>query len=237
MYVTTDHNPGDDAGFDGYIVKGRYPSKSKNRLGPPTIFSPFRLGSQQLKNRLVALPVYTGYAYPDGRVSPQLIDHYTKLAQSGVAMVVVANAAVTSDGVTSTYNLRIDRDDYIPGLTRLAKAIRQQGVIACLQLSHAGRFAKTEQPLLPSPIDSSNLAFNIEALKDFMNFFPLESRFKLTRDFLRQARHWRRAMTAADLERIIVKYGEAAVRAYCAGFDMIELHGANGYLICEFLSP
>lgn len=70
-----------------------------------------------------------------------------------------------------------------------------------------------------------------------MNFFPLESRFKLTRDFLRQAKHWRRAMTAADLERIIVKYGEAAVRAYCAGFDMIELHGANGYLNCEFLSP
>ena len=152
-------------------------------------------------------------------------------------MVVVANAAVTSDGVTSTYNLRIDRDDYIPGLTRLAKAIRQQGLIACLQLNHAGRFAKTEQPLLPSPIESSNLAFNIEALKDFMNFFPLESRFKLTRNFLRQARHWRRAMTAADLERIIVKYGEAAVRAYWAGFDMIELHGANGYLICEFLSP
>jgi 2,4-dienoyl-CoA reductase (NADPH2) len=90
------------------------------------------------------LPVYNGYAYPDGRVSPQLIDNYTKLAQSGVAMVVVANTAISSDGITSTYNLRVDRDEYIPGLARLAKAIRQNGVIACLQLNHAGRFAKTD---------------------------------------------------------------------------------------------
>lgn len=105
MYVTTDHNPGDDAGFDRYIVKDRCHTKSKNRLDHPTIFSPFRLGSQQLKNRLVALPVFTGYAYPDGRVNPQLIDHYTRLAQSGVAMVVVANAAVTSDNLTSYLSL------------------------------------------------------------------------------------------------------------------------------------
>ena len=164
MCVTTDYNPGDDAGFDRYIVKDRCHTESKTRFGPSNIFSPLRLGSQQLKNRLVALPVYTGYAYPDARVSPQLIEHYTKLAQSGVAMVVVANAAVASDGDISTYNLRVDRDDHIPGLARLAKAIKQQGAIACLQLNHAGRFAKTEQPLLPSPTDSSNLAFNIEAL-------------------------------------------------------------------------
>lgn len=237
MSVITNFSPAHDSGFDRYIVKDSWHAESKNRLATPTIFSPFRLGLQQLKNRLVALPVFTGYAYPDGRVSPQLIEHYTNLAQSGVAMVVVANAAVSSDGVTSTYNLRVDKDEYIPGLARLAKAIKQHGAIACLQLNHAGRFAKTEHPLLPSPADSSNLAFNLEALKDFMNFFPLESRFKLTRNFLRQAKHWRRAMTAEDLERIVAKYGEAAVRAYCARFDMIELHGANGYLLCEFLSP
>ena len=209
----------------------------KKKLKFDAIFSPFRLGPYQLKNRLVALPVFTGYAYPDGRVSSQLIEHYTKLAQSGVAMVVVANAAVASDGVTSTYNLRVDRDEYIPGLARLAEAIKQQGAIACLQLNHAGRFAKTEKPLLPSPTDSSNLAFNIEALKDFMNFFPLEKRFRLTHYFLKHAKRWRYAITAEDMQRIITNFAEAAVRAYDAGFDAIELHGANGYLLCEFLSP
>lgn len=201
------------------------------------IFSPFRLGPHPLKNRLVALPVYTGYAYPDGRVSPQLIGHYTKLARSGAAMVVVANAAVAADGVTSTYNLRIDRDEYLPGLSGLARAIKQQGAIACLQLNHAGRFAKTERPLLPSPTDGSNLAFNIEALKDFMNFFPLEKRFRLTRYFLTQANKWRSAISAEDMARIIAGFGNAAARACAAGFDAIELHGANGYLLCQFLSP
>ena len=200
------------------------------------IFSPFRLGPCRLKNRLVALPVYTGYAYPDGSVSSQIIDHYAKLAQSGVAMVVVANAAIASDGVTSTYTLRVDRDEYIPGLARLAQAIKQQGAIACLQLNHAGRFAKTEKPLGPSPTDSTNLAFNIEALKDFMNFFPLEKRFRLTHYFLKHAKKWRYAITAEDMQRIIANFGEAAARACDAGFDAIELHGANGYLLCEFLS-
>ncbi len=209
----------------------------KKKLKFAAILSPFRLGPYQLKNRLVALPVFTGYAYPDGSVSPQLIEHYAKLAQSGVAMVVVANAAIASDGATSTYNLRVDRDEYIPGLARLAQAIKQPGAIACLQLNHAGRFAKAEKPLLPSPTDSSNLAFNIEALKDFMNFFPLEKRFRLTHYFLKQAKKWRQAITAEDMQRIIVNFGEAAARAYDAGFDVIELHGANGYLLCGFLSP
>ena len=144
MSVTTDYIPGYDSGFDRSIVKDMCHTEPKNEIESQTIFSPFRLGFQQLTNRLVALPVYTGYAYSDGRVSPQLIDHYTKLAQSGVAMVVVANAAISLDGITSTYNLRVDRDEYIPGLARLAKAIRQNGVIACLQLNHAGRFAKTD---------------------------------------------------------------------------------------------
>ena len=128
MSATTNFSPAHDSGFDRYIVKDRWHTESKSRLAPPTIFSPFRLGSQQLKNRLVALPVFTGYAYPDGRVSPQLIEHYTKLAESGVAMVVVANVAISSDGVTSTYNLRVDKDEYIPGLARLAGAIKRHGL-------------------------------------------------------------------------------------------------------------
>jgi len=202
----------------------------------PSILSPFRIGSHLLKNRLVALPVFTGFAHPEGQVSSLLIEHYTRLSNSGVAMVVVANTAVAPDGVVSKYNLRVDRDEFIPGLAKLAKAIKQSGTLACLQLNHAGRFAKTNQPLLPSPLESSNLYFNLASLKDFMNFFPLEKRFGLTRYILNQVNTWRRGMKAEDRERIIVSFGESAFRAYQAGFDMIELHGANGYLLCQFLS-
>jgi 2,4-dienoyl-CoA reductase-like NADH-dependent reductase (Old Yellow Enzyme family) len=204
--------------------------------GFPTLFSPFLIGPCVLKNRLVALPVFTGYAHPDGKVSALMIEHYTRLADSGVAMVVVANAAVTSDGIISAHNLRVDRDEFIPGLTKLVAAIKRRGAIACLQLNHAGRFAKTDKPLLPSPMDGSNLAFNVNSLKNFMNFFPLEKRFNLTRYFFKQLSTWRRAMTAEDRDRIMLAFGDAAVRASEAGFDMIELHGANGYLLCQFLS-
>ena len=200
------------------------------------IFSPFNIGPLALKNRLVSLPVYSGYAHSDGRVSSMLIEHYRQLADSGVALVTVANAAVSSDGVVAKHNLRVDRDEFIPGLARLADAIKQEDALACLQLNHGGRFAATEQPLLPSPIDGSNLAFNVASLKNFMTFFPLEKRFRLTRNFLNQTGKWRRHMTAADIGRIIVEFGAAASRAYRAGFDLIEIHGASGYLICQFLS-
>ncbi|MGD9189724.1 MAG: NADH:flavin oxidoreductase, partial [Desulfobacteraceae bacterium] len=203
----------------------------------PTIHTPLPMGSHRLKNRLVALPVFTGYAYPDGSVSPLLRSHYSMLAATGVAMVVVANVAVATDGVTSIHNLRIDADRYIPGLAALARDIRRQGALACLQLNHAGRFAKTPQPRLVSPADTSNLTYNLSALKDFINSFPFERRFQLTGFFLKQFASWKRAMSGKEIDILIAKFREAARRAHKAGFDMIELHGANGYLLCEFLSP
>ncbi|RJR53649.1 MAG: hypothetical protein C4576_01425 [Desulfobacteraceae bacterium] len=187
-------------------------------------------------HRLVALPVFTGYALPSGHASDFLIDHYSSLAAAGVAMVVVANAAVSPDGVASSHNLRADRDEFIPGLSRLARAIRKNGAVACLQLNHAGRFARTDRPLLPTALESSHLAFNISSLKEFMNFFPLEKRFGLTQGFLKHLVAWNRPMTDSDKERVIEDFGRAASRACEAGFDMVELHGATGYLLAQFLS-
>lgn len=200
------------------------------------LFRPFRIGPLRLKNRIVALPVHTGFAYPDGRVSSLLLDFTRRLARSGAAMVVTANAAVSEDGAVSRYNLRIDRDDSLPGLNRLAEIIRKEGAVACLQLNHAGRFAKNHRPLLPSPLDTSHFAFNIASLKKFMHFFPFEKRFDLTRNFLSQVQAWRRGMDRTERERVIRDFSHAAARAYRAGFDMVELHGANGYLLCQYLS-
>lgn len=200
------------------------------------IFTPFKIGSRTLKNRLVALPVFTGYAQPNGKVSPLLVEHYARLARSGVAMVVVANAAVAPEGVSSIYNLRVDRDDFIPGFARLARAIKKSGALACLQLNHAGRLAKTTQPLLPSPLHPLQSSFDLNILEAFMNFFPLARRFGLTRELLKQIVTWRRCMTSEERDRVIANFGDAAVRAGEAGFDMVELHGASGYLLTQFLS-
>lgn len=169
-------------------------------------------------------------------MSSLLVNHYKELARTGAAVVVVANAAVAPDGVVSTHNLRVHGDDFLPGLRKLAEAIKEEGALACLQLNHAGRFAQSEQPLLPASLDRDYLAFNIASLKHFMNFFPFEKRFGLTRYFFQKIGTWRRGMDSKDLERVRMAFGDAAERAWRAGFDMIELHGANGYLLNQFLS-
>lgn len=200
------------------------------------LFDPIELQGLRLKNRVVSLPVFTGYALPDARVSPLMIEHYRRLAKSGAAVVTVPNVAVAENGRTSERSLLIDHDRYIEGLGRLAAVIREHGALACVQLNHAGRYAVTDSPLLPSAMDSSEIKENISTLKNFMESFPFAKRFGLTSHFAKMTAGWTRQMSAADIENIITMFGDAACRAFQAGFDMVELHGASGYLIAQFLS-
>ncbi|MCK7503534.1 MAG: hypothetical protein MZV70_05110 [Desulfobacterales bacterium] len=121
----------------------------------------------------MALPVFSGYALPDGRASELLIEHYAALARSGVAMVVVANAAVAADGAVAVNNLRADADEFIPGPGSGWRARSSaQGALAVLQLNHGGRFAKTPQPLAPSALDAAHIPFHLASLKEFMELLP-----------------------------------------------------------------
>ncbi len=200
------------------------------------LFAPFQLGSHLLPNRLVALPVFSGYALPNGRAGDLLIAHYQALAESGVGLVVVANAAVAADGMVAVNNLRADADRFIPRLERLARTIQATGARAVLQLNHGGRFSRTPHPLAPSALDSAHIPFHVASLKTFMEFFPLEHRFALTRDFVQRVTAWVRSMTAEEREMTAAAFGAAAARACAAGFDAVELHGATGYLLAQFLS-
>ena len=201
-----------------------------------SLFEPFVIGGCRSRNRIVALPLFTGYARPDGGVTPLLREHYWRLASSGAGLVVVANVAVSEDGRTSRRSLRIDDDRFVPGLARLAATIRHRGALACIQLNHAGRFAHTARPLLPAPFAASHLDHDIAALKSFMQTFPFSDRFGLTARFMQMSAKWRVGMTPADRERVVGDFGRAAGRAAAAGFDMLELHGATGYLLAQFLS-
>lgn len=201
-----------------------------------SLFKPVDIGGLRLANRLAALPVFTGYARADGHASPLLLDHYRRLAGSEVALVVVGNLAVSPEGSTSTYNLRLDRDVFVPGLARLVRSIHEAGALACAQLNHGGRFAKTESPLMPAPMDALHLAFDMASLKTFVESFPIEERLGLTWMVVRKAAAWQASMTREQRAAVIRAFGAAAVRAVAAGFDMIELHGATGYLLAQFLS-
>ena len=97
-------------------------------------------------------PLYLGYAGPGGKVSPLLLDHYSRMAQSGAAMIVVENASITLGGSGSPRTLRCDHNRYIDGLSRLAHQIKRQKSRACLQINHAGRFAYGPEAVAPSAV-------------------------------------------------------------------------------------
>ncbi len=120
------------------------------------LFCPFEVGGLALKNRLIMAPLYLGYAGEAGVVTPALLEHYRLMARSGVALVVVENASVdhpTASGARR--ELLADTDDCLEGLVRLAQTIKSEGARACLQLNHAGRYARVApEPVAPSAVEA-----------------------------------------------------------------------------------
>lgn len=114
------------------------------------LFSGFQMSGLYLRNRITMTPMYLGYASPDGTVNQLLLDHYSEMAASGAAMIVVEHTAVHSTGLGSPFMLRVDDDRYIPGLSRLAEAIKKERALAFLQINHTGRYAFGKERLAPS---------------------------------------------------------------------------------------
>jgi 2,4-dienoyl-CoA reductase (NADPH2) len=119
------------------------------------LFESFQIDGLKLKNRLIMVPLYLGYAGEDGSVSSLLLEHYRLMAQSGMALVVVENATIDYQrGNGSHRTIRADTDDTIEGLQRLAETIKKEGALACLQINHAGRFAAVANPVAPSAVET-----------------------------------------------------------------------------------
>ena len=122
----------------------------------PNLSSPLDLGPLVLENRVTMAPMYLGYADGQGCPTQAMLDHYAEMGASGAALVVCENAAVDPAGLGSPLVLRIDRDKYIPGLAKVAEAIKKGGALAGLQLNHAGRFAFVPRPVAPSAVAAGN---------------------------------------------------------------------------------
>jgi 2,4-dienoyl-CoA reductase-like NADH-dependent reductase (Old Yellow Enzyme family) len=117
------------------------------------IFSSFRIQGLTLKNRITMAPLYLGYANSDGAVSQLTLDHYTEMADSGAALVVVEHTMVHPSGIATPNSLRVDDYRYIPGLSELARVIHEKGAITFLQINHCGRYAFVPpEKWTPSPI-------------------------------------------------------------------------------------
>ncbi|NBD28169.1 NADH-dependent flavin oxidoreductase [Paenibacillus glycinis] len=177
------------------------------------IFEPFTLPSGvRLKNRVFMAPMTNSSSHPDGSASEQEIAYYRARA-GGVGAVVTGSSHVLPDGKAFVNELGADHDALIPGLRRLSAAIRQQGAKAILQLFHAGRMAPPALIEGKQPISASGVAAE------------------------RPDSAVPREMTEDEIEATIQAFGDATRRAIEAGFDGVEIHGANTFLIQQFFSP
>lgn len=170
------------------------------------------LSHATLKNRIVMAPMTIQSAFFDGGVTQEMVDYYA--SRSGdAAAIIVESAFVENYGRAFPGALGINSDSKIAGLKKLSSAIKAKGSKAILQIYHAGRMANGEFNGGHQPISASPVA----ALRDNAET-PLE-------------------MTEEQIEEMIEHFGHAVNRAIVAGFDGVEIHGANTYLIQQFFSP
>lgn len=138
------------------------------------LFSPIKIQTLTLANRITMTPLYLGYANKDGTVSELILKHYRKMAQSGASLIVVENAAIHESGLGSPFTLRVDNDSCIAGLSKVAETIHNEGTLAFLQINHAGRYAFTPHRLAPSPIKIGEIIpkeMTLQEIRETINAF------------------------------------------------------------------
>ena len=180
------------------------------------MFQPISIGGVVLKNRIAVAPMCTSWSTPDGEVTPRQCRYYGRLAQSGAGLVVAESFMVTEDARSGKIRNNIHHDRMIPAARRLAEAIHSGGAKACGIVHHAGGVTNPADigrfPAAPSavPVDLKG--------ERMIGLIP-------------------RALRTSEVQELVVRFGDGAVRLKKAGFDIIMILAAHGYLINQFLSP
>lgn len=191
-----------------HISKSESLTDSPETKDLPSLFSPLNVGGLELKNRIVMTSVVTGLQM-GGAASEELKNYYAARARGGAALTMVETAIVVpgNEGL----NLALHHDRFIGPLKELVDIIHSNGSLAGIQLNHLGRqwpVKGTQVALVaPSPL-------------------PWSPRAPVPRE-----------LPIPEIESLVEKFADSAARAMTAGFDVIEIHAAHGYLVSEFLSP
>ncbi|WP_182354074.1 NADH:flavin oxidoreductase/NADH oxidase [Flaviflexus huanghaiensis] len=193
------------------------------------LFSPITVGGVTVRNRAWMSPMCQYSAEPSGAEMGRPHDwhgvHYASRGWGGVGAVIVEATAVTADGRISPFDLSLHSDDQIPSFTRLADLIRSTGAVPGMQLGHAGRKASG-----PRPWDEPALLYPASSDIGWQPVAPSAIPFSGLYEDPRE-------LTGDEIEGVIEAFAQAAQRAVEAGFEIIELHGAHGYLLHQFMSP
>jgi 2,4-dienoyl-CoA reductase-like NADH-dependent reductase (Old Yellow Enzyme family) len=174
-----------------------------------TLFESTRINGMELKNRFVRSATHEAMAGLDGVAKGPLLGCMAELAKGEVGLVITGHAHVTLEGQAGPRQLGIYSDAMIDSLKQVALAVHENGGVVAVQLAHAGKQGIGKDAHAPlGPCDVVE-----EGIKKVS------------------------AMSAADIKRTITAFGDAAQRAVKAGFDAVQIHGAHGYLLSQFLSP
>ena len=174
------------------------------------LFSSISIKAVKIKNRIVLPPmVRFGWSDKKGFVSDKHIKHYSQIAKGGAGLIIIEALAVAKDGKLSETQLGIWSDDHIEGISKIAEACHRYGSVVTAQIHHAG---------LETPASVSKIALA-----------PSDSK--------KNGRLAAKALSAQEIQKIQEQFVDAAKRARKAGLDGIELHGAHGFLLDQFMSP
>lgn len=185
----------------------------------PKLFEPCKIGKLQLPNRIIMPPMTTLYAR-EGFVTDRMVDYYEERSRGGVGLIVVEDSIVdTPLGNHTPFSLSNDDDKYLPGLRRIAEAIKAGGARVILNLNHAGRRSgKVEKGLLP--LSKGNIPVGVSPIPHPVPGYVVP-----------------RELSTEEVGDLEDKFVQAACRVKEAGFDGVSFHGAHMYLIGQFLSP
>ena len=175
-----------------------------------SVLSEGKIGNLSLKNRFVVPPMGTARANLDGSINDNIIEYYKERAKGGFGLIILEVTGIDPLGKAIPEQVMLDDDKYIPGLRKLVDAVHGAGAKIFPQLHHAGRAA-------------------VEAIIGAQSVAPSAIGDPMTRSMPRE-------LTTKEVYDLIEKFSDAAVRSKKAGFDGVEIHGAHGYLVCQFLS-
>ncbi len=173
------------------------------------LFTPYTLKNLQLRNHIVMPPMCMYSAGTDGMPTDFHFTHYTSRAVGGVGLIIMEATAVIPCGRISDHCLGLWNDGQAEALAPVVAACRKQGAAMAIQLNHAGRKCEADEPVVYAP-----------------SAIPFDEKSPMPRE-----------MTRADIQDTVQAFRAAAARAAAAGFDIVEIHAAHGYLLSEFLSP
>lgn len=172
------------------------------------LFDSIKINSLELRNRILMAPMSMGYAGEKGEVTEKLIKHYVDRADK-TGIIITGHAYIEPIGRFNKGQLGIFSDENIPGLKRLTKAVHDNDTPIGIQISHAG--GETSPSLVgETPVAPSSIPGEKETPRE---------------------------LTESQIESLLEKFGKAAERALDAEFDLIEIHGAHGFLLNQFVSP